>query len=154
MDNHYAGINDFDFTIYGLLNERGLAEKYKAEVMSYLEAAKPLTKEIFDSLTPEQRHRFSHGMTVWGTTMGLHLKSGGLAEQHLNEIRRKWDHIARSIAIQHRKAAGWSTGPRNDYLIDPDGNTIIPHGNGQSYGPYTDPRPDGVRTVAEGDYTL
>lgn len=136
LNDFYKDAEKVDFSCMGIFSyERPeLEQMYRAEFLGYIESANPLTKEINDH--PDYTGPKAKVFTMVGGQY-LRLVSGGRAQTRLSEITEKYLGFAAGLAREARKAAGWKTGPKNDYRITPAGKTTT--SNGFPIGKYAMP---------------
>jgi len=127
LSKWYAAVLQKDFSMLGIFpaERPELEDRYRAEFLGYIQSANPLTEEIAKS--PDYKGPKERVFTKVGGQY-LRLVSGGRAQKRLSEITEKYEGFAAGLAREARKAAGWKTGPRNDYLITPDGKTTTSNG--------------------------
>lgn len=136
VNDFYTDALNVDFSFLGIfpLTRPELEARYRAEFLGYIKSANPLTEEINNH--PDYKGPKGKVFTMVGGQY-LWLVSGGKAQKALSAITAKYADIAAQLAREARKAAGWETGSRNDYLITPDGNTTT--SNGMKIGKYAMP---------------
>ena len=110
------------------------AQKYQDEVAGYVTAANPLTEQIWDRMTPEERRPYQRPNMIWITNFGLRLLSAETATTKLSAIKAEWHRVAEQYATIARDNAGW-TG--RNFLTDPNGKKTNPGGG--KYTRYTMP---------------
>lgn len=136
MTDFYKDAEKVDFSVFGIFpaTRPELEARFRSEFLGYIRSANPLTKEINDH--PDYKGPKAKVFTMVGGQY-LRLVSGGRAQTKLSKIQEKYHGFAEGLAREARKAAGWKTGPRNDYKITPDGKTKT--SNNQPIGDYAMP---------------
>lgn len=147
-----------DFTVYGILPPDQV-ERFKQEYAEVLRRMNPMVETIYDRMTSDQQaaiRQQNGGNMVWATYGGLRYVSGSTVVDELHKVRERWHDTAQLWATNARRNATpkWSTGPRNDWLIDPEGRTSPRGGNGQTYSRYTMPSSAGVPDMGDFDGTI